>query len=52
MIKREDFNGKNYNEMVEAINADLVMYSEQLASFTTSEIPYSLFTSSIGFPAA
>lgn len=37
MIKREDFNGKKYSEMVEAINADLVMYSEQVAGFTTSE---------------
>lgn len=35
MIKREDFNGKKYDEMVEAINADLVMYSEQVAGFTT-----------------
>lgn len=35
MIKREDFNGKSYNEMLAAMEADLVMYSEQLAGYTT-----------------
>ena len=35
MIKREDFNGKKYEEMAAALQADLVMYGEQVAGFTT-----------------
>ena len=35
MIKREDFNGKKYEEMMAAMEADLVMYTEQIAGFTT-----------------
>ena len=37
MIKREDFNGKAYEEMSIAMQADLVTYSEQVDSFTTLE---------------
>ena len=37
MIKREDFNGKLYEEMMAAMEADLVMYTEQVAAFTTVE---------------
>lgn len=37
MIKREDFNGKNYDEMLAAMEADLVMYTEQVAGFNTIE---------------
>lgn len=37
MIKREDFNGKLYEEMAAAMEADLVMYAEQIADFTTVE---------------
>ena len=35
MIKREDFNGKTYDEMSTAIQADLVTYSEQVSAFAT-----------------
>lgn len=35
MIKREDFNGKLYEEMAAAMEADLVMYAEQIAGYTT-----------------
>ena len=35
MIKREDFNGKTYDEMAEAIQADLVTYGEQVSAFAT-----------------
>ena len=35
MIKREDFNGKKYEEMAAALQADLVMYAEQVAGFET-----------------
>lgn len=37
MIKREDFNGKKYEEMLAAMEADLVMYTEQVAGFNTIE---------------
>ena len=37
MIKREDFNGKKYDEMAIALQADLVMYAEQVASLETIE---------------
>lgn len=37
MIKREDFNGKKYEEMAAALQADLVMYAEQVAGFSTLE---------------
>ena len=33
MINREDFNGKRYEEMAEAMQADLVLYKEHVASF-------------------
>ena len=35
MIKREDFNGKTYDEMLAAMQADLVVYGETVAAFTT-----------------
>lgn len=35
MIKREDFNGKTYDEMLAAMEADIVMYGEELAGYTT-----------------
>jgi hypothetical protein len=35
MIKREDFNGKSYEEMVEAMQSELVLYKEQVAAFET-----------------
>ena len=35
MIKREDFNGKKYEEMAAALQADLVLYAEQVAEFKT-----------------
>ena len=35
MIKREDFNGKKYEEMAAALQTDLVMYAEQVAGFET-----------------
>lgn len=35
MIKREDFNGKKYEEMAAAMQADLVTYAEQVSSFNT-----------------
>lgn len=37
MIKREDFNGKKYEEMLAAMEADLVMYTEQVDGYTTIE---------------
>ena len=37
MIKREDFNGKKYEEMLAAMEADLVMYTEQVAGYNTLE---------------
>jgi hypothetical protein len=37
MINREDWNGKRYEEMAEAMHADLVMYRDKVASFTTIE---------------
>lgn len=33
MINREDFNGKTYDEMLQAMQADLVLYKEQVAKF-------------------
>ena len=35
MIKREDFNGKRYEEMQQAMQAELVTYSEMVSAFTT-----------------
>lgn len=35
MIKREDFNGKTYDEMLVAVEADLVAYGETVAAFAT-----------------
>lgn len=37
MIKREDFNGKTYEEMATAMQGDLVLYSDKVASFNTIE---------------
>lgn len=37
MIKREDFNGKKYDEMAAALQADLVVYAEEVAKFETLE---------------
>ena len=37
MIKREDFNGKQYPEMVEAMQADLVLYKDRINSMTYEE---------------
>lgn len=35
MINREDFNGKRYEEMAEAMQNDLILYREQINAFTT-----------------
>jgi hypothetical protein len=35
MIKREDFNGKRYEEMVDVMQSELVLYKEQVAAFET-----------------
>ena len=35
MIKREDFNGKRYEEMQQAMQAELVLYKETVDQFTT-----------------
>lgn len=35
MIKREDFDGKKYEEMAAALQADLVVYSEEVEKFAT-----------------
>ena len=35
MIKREDFNGKTYDEMLAAIQADLVTYGETVGAYAT-----------------
>ena len=35
MINREDFNGKTYDEMLAAMQADLVTYAETVAAFNT-----------------
>jgi hypothetical protein len=35
MINREDFNGKTYDEMLAAMQADLVTYADTVAAFTT-----------------
>ena len=35
MIKREDFNGKKYEEMAAALQADLVVYSEEVEKLAT-----------------
>ena len=37
MIERKDFDNKPYSEMATAMEADLVMYTEQIASFETIE---------------
>lgn len=37
MLKREDFNGKSYEEMAEAIQADLVVYADMVAAIPTVE---------------
>jgi hypothetical protein len=37
MIKREDFNGKKYEEMMAAMEADLVLYSEHVNKMTEEE---------------
>jgi hypothetical protein len=37
MIKREDFNGKQYEEMMQAMQADLILYSEQVSTKTEEE---------------
>ena len=37
MIRREDFNGKQYEEMAAAMQADLVLYGERVAEFKTVE---------------
>lgn len=37
MIKREDFNGKKYEEMAAAMEADLVLYSEHVKKMTEEE---------------
>lgn len=37
MLKREDFNGKQYEEMAEAIQADLVMYADTISAIETVE---------------
>ena len=37
MIKREDFNGKTYDEMLAAMEAELVTYNETVNGFTTIE---------------
>ena len=35
MINREDFNGKKYEEMMEAMQQELLLYRDQLAAMTT-----------------
>ena len=35
MINREDWNGKKYDEMAQAMQADLVLYREKVAAFST-----------------
>ena len=35
MIKREDFNGKPYEEMMEIMQSELVTYHDQINSYTT-----------------
>lgn len=35
MIKREDFNGKKYEEMMDAMQAELVLYRDKVNAFTT-----------------
>lgn len=37
MIKREEFNGKQYEEMMVAMQNDLAQYQEQVNGFTTEE---------------
>ena len=37
MINREDFNGKKYEEMAAALQADLVTYTETVNAFTTMD---------------
>lgn len=37
MLKREDFNGKPYQELASAIEAELVMYTEQVSKLETME---------------
>jgi hypothetical protein len=37
MINREDFNGKSYDEMMVAMQADLVMYSDQVSGMSETE---------------
>lgn len=37
MIKREDFDGKKYEEMMAAMEADLVLYREQVMTMTEDE---------------
>lgn len=37
MINREDFNGKSYDEMMAAMQADLVMYSDQVSGMGETE---------------
>ena len=35
MINREDFNGKTYEEMLAAMQSDLIVYKEQVSKFET-----------------
>jgi hypothetical protein len=37
MIKREDFNGKTYEEMLAAMEAEIVVYKEQVANYATMD---------------
>ena len=37
MINRSDFDGKTYDEMLTAMEADLVLYKETVAGFTTMD---------------
>jgi hypothetical protein len=37
MIKREDFNGKTYEEMASAMQADLVLYSEEVSAMNQEQ---------------
>ena len=37
MINREDWNGKSYEEMAEAMQADLVLYRDKVSAFATIE---------------
>ena len=37
MINREDFNGKSYEEMAQVMEAELVLYREQVNGFTTMD---------------